>query len=373
MGYWDLPTTVLVPMIAERMVLPGAPLDAVACCEHKYWARLAQREVVPELTPRFQAVDAFAEDPLATLKLDYPFWLKPVKAHSSFLGFYIDGPETLTDRLALIRDRIDLIAKPFNEFLAHVDPPMAATTVDGYHYIAEEIISTGSQCTLEGYCWEKAPHIFGVVDSLRAGRFNSFFTRYQYPSKLPREIQARMACLSVRLMRHIGNDNGAFNIEFFWNPETGRISLLEINTRISRSHSPLFQLVDGSANLKAVMDLALGRAPEFPRGRGAFALSGKFMLRFFEDGILERVPDEADLRQLHETFPEARARILAPPRVHTCGPLRFRTATATKWPSCFWLRTAKPSCWRSTAPPAKSSISAYSRCRPPTRVCPTRV
>lgn len=306
MGYWDLPTSVAVPLVAHVAGLPGPPLEAVARCEHKYWSRLEQAKVLPEMVGGFQAINPFADDPVRQVELPYPFWLKPVKAHSSFLGFYIDDAATLAQHLPVIRQQIGIMARPMNEFLSRIELPAAVGAVDGWHCIAEELISEGLQCTLEGYGWGNAVTVFGVVDSIRGGRRNSSFTRYQYPSHLPAEVQQRMTEATVELMQHMGYRGAAFNVEFYWNPETDGIRLLEINARISQSHSPLFLMVDGCTNQKVALDLALGKRPDLPHRQGAFPLAAKFMVRFFQDGILERVPVEADIRAVQERFPEAR-------------------------------------------------------------------
>ena len=311
-GYWDFPTSCVVPMIARHRGLPGPTLESVGRCEHKYWSRLEQRGVVPEYVPRFQAIDPFADDPLKGLELDYPFWLKPVKAHSSFLGFYIDSAERFDEHLDEIRQKIGLMGDSFNEFLSHVDLPEQVREVDGNHCIAEEIIASGGQCTLEGYSWNGKVDILGIVDSVRSGKHRSSFTRYQYPSKLPRRVQARIIETSSKVMRHLGYDGAAFNIEYFWNADSGRLSLLEINARISKSHSPLFLMVDGATNQKAIVDLALGRKPDFPHRQGVHKVAAKFMLRYFKDGILERVPTEDDIERLKSTFSEAQIRLVAP-------------------------------------------------------------
>lgn len=310
-GYWDFPTSCVVPMIAQHRGLPGPSLEAVARCEHKYWSRLEQRKVLPDYVPRFQAIDPFADDPLENLELDYPFWLKPVKAHSSFLGFHIDSAERFTEHLGEIRGNIELMGKPFNEFLAHVDRPAEVREVGGNHCIAEQTIASGYQCTLEGYSWKGEIEIIGIVDSIRSGKHRSSFTRYQYPSKLPVRVQERIIEASRQLMRHLDYDGAAFNIEYFWNRDSDRLSLLEINSRISKSHSPLFLMVDGATNQKVVLDLALGQRPQFPHREGTHKLAAKFMLRYFEDGILERVPTEKDIQRLRSKFSEARLRIVA--------------------------------------------------------------
>jgi hypothetical protein len=308
-GYWDLPTSLIVPLVARAAGLPGVPLEAVAQCEHKYWARIRQAEALGDLVPRFQALDPFADDPLADLELDYPFWLKPVKSHSSFLGFHIDGPETFRSHLGQIRDRIGIMARPLNEFMAHVDAPDEIRAVDGYHCIAEEIISRGFQCTLEGWRLGNECEVFGIVDSIRSGRHHSSFARYQYPSKLPVEVQRRMIAAAKRLMHHIDYTGGAFNIEFFWNADDDSIRLLEVNSRISKSHSPLFLMVDGASNQKVVVELALGRRPEFPHRAGRFALAAKFMLRYFEDGVVERAPGRHAVHAVRHAFDEAMLRV----------------------------------------------------------------
>ncbi|WP_290637002.1 D-alanine--D-alanine ligase [Aquisalimonas sp.] len=312
LGYWDFPTSVLVPLLATRLGLPGPTLEAVARCEHKYWSRLEQQKVLPDWVPRFQAVDPFAADAVGAMTLDYPFWIKPVKAHSSFLGFYIDTPETLEARLAVIRERIGFMGEPFNEFLAQIDMPAELRSIDGYHCIAEELISGGHQCTLEGYSWRGSPEVYGVVDSLRTGRYDSCFSRYQYPSVLPEAVQSRLRTAACELIRHLGYDGGAFNIEFYWNPDDDSVSVLEVNARISRSHSALFLMVDGEVNQAVPLDLAFGRCPTFPHRAGGHNVAAKFMVRQFSDGVLERVPTDADIRRFEEAFPEAWVRVLTP-------------------------------------------------------------
>lgn len=311
MGYWDLPTSLAVPVIAGETGLPGAPVEAVARCEHKYWSRVEQEKVVPEMVPRFQAVNPFDDDPVGSITMDYPFWIKPVKAHSSFLGYYIDSPETLESHLPRIRDNIWIMARPLNEFLAYMDVPDDIAPIDGYHCIAEEILSKGFQCTLEGYCWQDEVTIFGVIDSIRSGKHNSCFSRYQYPSKLPENVQQRMIEAADRIMRHFGYDGAAFNIEFYWDSDSDRIRLLEINARISKSHSPMFLMVDGATNLKVPLELSVGKRPDFPHRQGNHKLCGKFMLRYFEDGLIERVPTEEDIAAVREKYPEAMVRVHA--------------------------------------------------------------
>jgi len=311
-GYWDFPTTGIVPLLRHELGLPTATPEAVARCEHKYWSRLLQAQVVPELIPRFQVIDPFSAQPLDSLELEFPFWIKPVKAHSSFLGFRVHNVNELRECLEQTRKHVGRIARTFNEFMAHIETPAEIALVDGYHCIAEEIISHGRQCTLEGYVFDGEVEIYGAVDSFRSGRHRSCFSRYQYPSTLPLRVRRRMIDATRRVMSHLAYDGAAFNIEFYWNPRDDAIRLLEINSRISKSHAPLFLIVDGVTNQQVPVDLVLGRRPDMPYRAGGHRLAAKFMLRIHEDAIVERSPGEADLRALVERYPEARVRVLAP-------------------------------------------------------------
>lgn len=309
-GYWDFPSSVIVPILRRRHGLPGPRLEAVAACEHKFWCRIEQQQATPELVPRFCAVDPFLEDPLSALDLAFPFWIKPVKAHSSYLGFKIRNKADFHAYLPVIRDNIGHFGDPFDAFLKMVEIPDRIAGITGRHCIAEEIISAGHQCTLEGYAHQGEIVVYGVVDSIRSGKHRSCFARYQYPSRLPRRVQDRMINATRRFLHHLGYDGAPFNAEFYWNPQTDTIRMLEINTRISKSHCPLFMMVDGESHQKVAIDLGLGRRPVFPHRQGWHRVAAKFMLRTFEDKIVERVPRPEDIERLQRRFPDALVRLM---------------------------------------------------------------
>lgn len=309
-GYWDFPTVCMLPLLRRRMGLLTPSLESVLKCEHKYWSRLEQRQVVPELVPRFCAFDPFDDDALANIDLDFPFWVKPVKSHSSHLGFKIHDAREFHRSMAIIRANIARFAEPFNYVLRRASLPPEVAAVDGYHCIAEEIISAGHQCTLEGYVFAGEPEIYGVVDSVREGKHRSSFSRYQYPSRLPRRVQERMMAAAKRVMKRLDYADAPFNMEFYWNGKTDAIALLEINGRISRSHCPLFWMVDGRSHQEVMIDVALGRRPAFPHRQGKHRVAAKFMLRRSEDGVVTGVPDDAAIRRVRARFPDTLVRLM---------------------------------------------------------------
>jgi len=294
-GYWDFPVSTMLPLLRRPFGLPSPTLEATLKCEHKYWARLEQRSVVPEFIPEFCAVDPFAADPRAQIPLEYPFWIKPVKSASSFLGFKVRNDAEFDHAIGEIRSRIFRFANPFNYLLGFADLPPEIAPIDGNHCIAESIISRGRQCTLEGYVHRGHVRVYGAVDSIREGKHRSSFARYQYPSKLPLRVRKRMIEVTRRFMEHIGYDEAPFNIEFYWDQAEDRIALLEINARISKSHCPLFEKVDGVPHLQVMVDVALGRRPDFPHREGAHRIAGKFMWRVADDAVVHHVPETDEL------------------------------------------------------------------------------
>jgi hypothetical protein len=303
-GYWDFPTTLMLPILRKKLGLRGPTLESVLMCEHKYCSRLEQAKVVPDHVPRFALVDPFDAD-VSKPPLPFPFWIKPVKAHSSLLGFLVRNEDELEQSLAKIRAGIHRFAEPFNHILSHASLPAECAHVHGGYCIAEELISAGRQCTLEGYVFDGDVEVYGIVDSLR-GPNGSSFERYQYPSTLPRRVRHRMIDIATVVMRQLGLDCSPFNMELYYDSASERIFLLEVNARISKSHCPLFEKVEGTSHQEVMIDVALGRVPEYPLGQGQFDIAAKFMLRRYgeyDDSIVVSAPTAEDARALEQRLP----------------------------------------------------------------------
>ena len=302
-GFWDFPVSTLLPYVRTFACLDGPDLISVLKCEHKYWSRLLQAEVVPELIPQFSQIDPFSRHALKECPLKYPFWLKPVKSVLSHLGFHVRNDKEFAACLHIIRQKIHRYAEPFNFILDLADLTDDIRKIDGHHCIVEEIISHGRQCTLEGYVHNGTVQVYGVIDSIREGIHESCFSRYQYPSTLPSDVQRRMIDATIKVVEHVRYDNAPFNIEFYWDENTDSIHLLEINTRISKSHCPLFKMVDGEYHHDVMIDVALGNTPDFPYRKGEFVTAAKFMLRKFSHGKVYGIPGPKDIEEVQLLFP----------------------------------------------------------------------
>lgn len=300
-GYTDFPVSTMVPILCERFNVPGPSLESVLKCEHKYWSRLEQKQVIPDHVPDFYPFDPFDDQALQKIPLKFPFWIKPIKSTASQLGFRINNKKDFNQAIQILREKITLF-KPFDYLLDIVQLPEEVAKVNSSYCVAEQIIS-GRQCTLEGYVHKGKVYTYGIIDSIREPN-RTTFARYQYPSRLPQKIQKEMARITEKVMLHIGFDQSAFNLEFFWNEKQNKIWFLEINTRIPQSHSNLFEKVDGISNHQIMIDVALNQDPWFPKGQGKFRVAGKFFLREYQDKLITGIPTKEDLEEINQKIPE---------------------------------------------------------------------
>jgi hypothetical protein len=298
-GYWDFPVSTLLPVLCRELELPGPTLEGVLKCEHKYWSRLEQAEAIDEM-PAFALV-RLEDDAQPPDDIPFPFWLKPVKSVSSQLAFKVESEDDFRRALREIEARIDEFSEPFDLILEQAQLPPQIEEIGGRACIAEEA-ATGRQFTVEGYSVDDEPRVYGVVESvLYPGTSN--FLRYEYPAPIPSEIDDRLVRASEQVMRQIGVGSGSFNIEYFWDEDTDRIRLLEINPRLSQSHAEIIELVDGTSHFHAMVQLALGREPRMPHREGKYAVAAKFFPRVFEDGVVTHAPGTEDIDRVIRDIP----------------------------------------------------------------------
>jgi hypothetical protein len=298
----DYPSSILMPLIAERLGLAATPVASVFRCEHKLWSRTIQREAVAPAVPRFQAFPLADPDPLSRLTLPFPLWVKPVKSYMSYLGFRVGSPAELEAVVARARSELPPFIAAFNSMLVRDAAPDGLGHVDGSWLIAEELMG-GRQCCLEGYVHRGEVTVIGIVDSIRLANRVSF-TRFEYPSELPAVVQERMAEIARRAVPAIGLDNTLFNIELFWDAKREWPTIIEINSRLSAQFADLFQKVDGVSTHEVLVDLALGRRPRWRRGEGRYRIAASFVLRTDRDRFVTRVPSAAEIRHAHTLLPD---------------------------------------------------------------------
>ena len=288
-------------IVAERLGLPGAQIERVLRCEHKYYARVAQASLLPSATPSFQLVPPTGLD-ADSLRIPFPLFLKPVKSCFSINAQKVSSLPELR-RVAAKSLLPEGFLRPFNDLLtAYTDYES-----DASHLLAEALLE-GVQVSLEGYASGGRVHTLGIIDAVMYPGTISF-ERFVYPSRLPAEVQARMSRIAEAFIAGIGYDNALFNMELLYHPATGRVCIIEINPKIASQFPDLFEKVDGTSSYVPLLQVALGEEPEFPHRQGAFKMAASCVLRTFEDRRVARVPRAERLAELARACPDARVEV----------------------------------------------------------------
>ncbi|MEU5582397.1 ATP-grasp domain-containing protein [Streptomyces huasconensis] len=306
-GYWDFPVSTMVAMLGDRYGTRSTSLESVVKCEHKYWSRLEQQKVIEE-HPRFGRVDLAADTPRPPEGVRFPMWLKPALSYSSKLAYSVKNEEEFAAAVARIKEGIGTVGRPFEHILDQIEVPEEMAGIGAQVCLAEEALS-GIQVAVEGYVHRGEVTVYGVLDSINYPD-SSCFLRHQYPSTLPEPVVRRLHDVSERVMRQIGMDDATFSIEYFYDPGTDELNLLEINPRHSQAHAELFEYVDGVPNHHCMVSLAFGEDPKLPHREGPCATAAKWYYRWFADGVVHNVPTREELDRIESEIGNVRIEVL---------------------------------------------------------------
>jgi len=292
----------IAAVVAEKLRLPGNDPRAVITAQHKLEARRAFAAAAPEATPRFAAFP-YAVRRRDELPFELPCFVKPVKATFSVLARRVDTFEQLRRHLSFWpfeKYVIKRLLKPFNDLL----PWYTDFRVNAHHMIAEEILP-GHQVNMDGYVHQGRVQVLGVIDeNLFPG--TSAFRSFEYPSRVPAGVQARMGALAARVLPAIGYRHGFFNMEFAWDAASGRIRIIEVNPRMASQLAVFYEWVDGVNPYRMLLDLAAGEAPAAERAAPRFRHAASFAFRKFDGRPLAAHPTPAQIARVQRDYPEAR-------------------------------------------------------------------
>lgn len=299
-------------VIARALNLPGPPPEAIMLCEHKFYSREYQAKLVPEATPAFALIDpAFAGESTGSRQSDrealgFPSFLKPVKSCMSKNAFTVHSREEL--------DGLVGTAVLPRQFVEPFDQMVQRYTGFSQHAacLLHEELLTGVQVSLEGYVFNGAVHVMGVVDAIMFDGTKSF-KRWQYPSKLPAAVLARMADIAERFFSGIKYDNALFNMELFYDAATDRIGIIEINPKIASQFPNLFEKVDGFSTYGTLLEVAAGLNPVVYKGKGEYKIAASCVMRVFSDQLVRSVPTRSQIDEILELYPGSRVQIYAQP------------------------------------------------------------
>lgn len=305
-GTDDYLGSALASAIAEPLQLSSPTVKSVVTCQHKFYSRLVQQSAVPHATPAFDLIERVKQDQEPAPSLQYPFFAKPVRGTFSILAQRIENASDLTKLIKLtMADKLlwHLRLRSFNTLLKRYTELRHSAD----YFIGEELLG-GQHVSLEGYCDRGQIHVMGILDSFMYDGTQSF-RRFEYPSRLPEDVQQRMEAIAKVLMPALHFDNGLFEIEMFYDADRDDIRIVEVNPRMCPQFADLFEKVDGINSYELLLGLATRSVPRVLKRQGEYGVAASFVIRSFKDGWARRLPNAEHLRRAKTLMPEARIRL----------------------------------------------------------------
>ena len=288
-------------LVAERLKLPGATPESICAAQHKLHARRVLQQVAPETNLGFTDLDAHygGEVPRG---LAYPAFAKPVKAAFSVLARKVISHADLAAHIDFGWRELWVIRRlvePF-ERVCRARLPAAGTA---HRMLLEEPVPPHlAQYNLDGYVQDGRVHALGVVDAVMYPGTQAFM-RWEHPSRLGEAVQARALDVARRFLDAIGYRHGCFNLEFFHDPASDRLTVIECNPRLASQFSDLYRRVQGRDAHAIALALALGEdAAAVPRNEPTAGAAASLVYRSFEGEWVPRPPGPAQQSSFRHGF-----------------------------------------------------------------------
>ena len=290
-------------LVAERLRLPGASPESLLAAQHKVHARRVLAQVAPEANLAWQPV-TLRRHQTPPEDIAYPCFAKPVKGAFSVLAREVPDRAALAAMLRfgpLEGWLADRLVAPF-ERICRARLPQAGSA---HRLLLEEPVPLRvPQHNLDGWVGAGEVHALGVVDAITYPGTRSFL-RWEYPSRLPAAVQARALGVARRFLGAIGFRTGLFNLEFFFDPGTDRLSVIECNPRLASQFGDLYRRVDGIDPHAMAVALALDEDPRaLPRAAPVAGVAASLVYRAFDPAAVPPPPDAARRAAFARTFPD---------------------------------------------------------------------
>ena len=290
-------------LLAERMGWPCTPVKAILACQHKVYARQVLQQVAPEANLRFQLLDAEYGAPVPQ-GLTYPVFVKPVKAAFSVLAKRVDSYEELHRHTRFAWGELWVIRRLVEPFECMVRDRLGPGVPSAHRMLLEEPVQA-DQFNLDGYVFNGETKAIGVVDAIMYPGTQAFM-RHEAPSRLPAAVSDRALDVARRFLQAVGFTHGLFNMEFFYDAATDRLTVIEFNPRMASQYSDLYQRVLGVDMHAMALALAYGKDPaKVPRQAPTAGMAASLVYRAFDPLAPVTLPTLAQSHAMLSAFPDA--------------------------------------------------------------------
>ncbi len=291
-------------LVAEELGLPGTPVLAVLAAQHKLVARQVLQTVAPEANLAFAPLLSEYGGAIPA-DIHYPAFVKPVKAAFSVLAREVANHTELHAHTRFGRRELWVIRRLVEPFERVLQERMPSAGTAHRMLLEEPLPKNTPQFNLDGVVFKGEARAIGVVDAVMYPGSQAFM-RWQFPSRLGADIQARALDVASRFLRAIGFTHGCFNMEFFYDDTSGRLAVIEFNPRLASQFSDLYQRVLGLDVHALSLALALGEDPaQVARKAPTAGAAASLVYRTFPGQAVPNLPSPQQEAQFAHTYPDA--------------------------------------------------------------------
>ncbi len=243
--------------------------------------------------------------------LSYPAFVKPVKAAFSVLARQVSSRDELQAHTRFGRRELWVIRRLVEPFERVMQTRLPGSDTAHRMMLEEALPIATPQFNLDGWVYQGQAHALGVVDAVMYPGTQAFM-RWEHPSRLAADVQARALQVAQKFLSAIGFTHGCFNMEFFFDPATQRLSVIEFNPRLASQFSDLYLRVRGVNAHAMSLALALGQDPALlPRAAPTAGAAASLVYRVFDPQHKPRLPSPALQAELAQRFADSRLFIYA--------------------------------------------------------------
>ena len=304
-------------LVAEELGLPGATPESVLAAQHKLHARQVLQQVAPEANIAWRSLDVAYGDDIPP-GLHYPAFVKPVKAAFSVLARTVTNRDALQAHTRFGRRELWVIRRLVQPFERVMQQRLPGAGTAHRMLLETPLPVDTPQYNLDGWVYQGKAHALGVVDAIMYPGTQAFM-RWQHPSQLAHPVQQQALAVAQKFLAAIGYTHGFFNMEFFHQPATGQLAVIEFNPRLASQFADLYQRVQGRDAHAMSLALALGHDPAgLPRRAPTAGMAASQVYRSFNPAAQVPMPGAAQQAALAAAFPDARL-ICYPKTGHSLG------------------------------------------------------
>lgn len=288
-------------LVAEKAGLPGTSPQAILSCQHKGHARRILAEVAPDATLPFATARPGGEMDSGE-EPSFPVFAKPIKGVFSILARTVKSRsdfELHTSFTSRERWVLNRLVTPF-EKVSRRRLPEAGTSLG---WVLEEPVLAARQFNLDGFVIDGNLELLGFVDA-RLDPVSGAFIAFETPSRIRPEVRSRAKLILARFLSAVGFEHGSVNAEFFYDPITDRLTVIEVNPRLASQFGDLYRRIDGVDPHAMAIALAQGANPfEAPRLEPESKIAASIVFRTSELTPAPHTPTARQVADLEEALP----------------------------------------------------------------------